>query len=174
MMLGRPMPWIRKQLAELVNADPPTPPPFASRTGLMLAAMVQVAALIFLALCLRNTLLPMVTVPYPATPALHGKNGARMGMSAELQQTVFRELAEAEVAERAAIVAANNWNGHAWSQEDDRGWQERTKAREIAVQHGLRLSQVYWVLDTAIRERWPGPGGKPLKATVPPIELRHE
>jgi len=88
------------------------------------------------------------------------------------RREIFAELAAAELAERARAIQANTWNGHLWSREDDRGHYERVAARAAAAKHKVSLSQVYLVLDEGIRERWPGPDGKPLPATTPPLNIR--
>lgn len=88
------------------------------------------------------------------------------------RREIFAELATAELAERARAVQANTWKGHLWSREDDRGHYERVAARAAAAKHKVSLTQVYLVLDEGIRERWPGPDGKPLPATTPPLNIR--
>lgn len=89
-----------------------------------------------------------------------------------VRREIFAEFAAAEIAERKRAVAANTWNGHVWSREDDRGHFERVKARELAARYKGSLSQMYLILDEGIRQRWPGPDGQPLAATTPPFNPR--
>ncbi|MCA9588832.1 MAG: hypothetical protein KC657_26130 [Myxococcales bacterium] len=99
-------------------------------------------------------------------------DGHRYGMKLALRKAIFAELAAAEKAQRERAVAQNTWHGHAWSREDDRGYQERALAQSLATRHGLSLSQVYLILDEGIRDKWPGPDGEPLIATTPPQDPR--
>jgi hypothetical protein len=103
----------------------------------------------------------------------------RYGMKLATRKAIFDELAAIEVEERRRAIEQNTWVGPgngprevAWSREDDRGAREMEAARRIAKQKGLSLTQVYMVLDEAIREKWPGPDGQPLIATTPPLKPR--
>lgn len=89
-----------------------------------------------------------------------------------VRREIFMEIATAELAERQRAINANTWNGHAWSREDDRGHYERVKLRALASQYKGTLSQMYLILDEGIRNKWPGPDGKPLPATTPPWDPR--
>jgi hypothetical protein len=120
----------------------------------------------------RSTIAPLT---FPSTKSPLGPDeyeGFRYGMTLETREAIFDELAIAEESERRRAIESNTWQGHLWSREDDRGQQELTLARALAKKHGVSLSQVYLVLDEAIREKWPGPDGKPLKATTPPQDPR--
>lgn len=96
----------------------------------------------------------------------------RFRLPERTRREIFAELAEKELAERARAVAANTWNGHLWSREDDRGHYERVAVRAAAAKHNVSLSQVYLILDEGLRERWPAPNGEPLPATTPPLHTR--
>ena len=108
----------------------------------------------------------------PAAIAVEDAPGEKFRLPEPVRREIFAELATAEIAERARAIAANSWNGHVWSREDDRGHYERVAARSSAAKHRVALAQVYLVLDEGIRERWPGPDGKPLAATTPPFSIR--
>jgi hypothetical protein len=121
---------------------------------------------------LRTTSAPLLVPNTKA--ALNGDEyeGHRYGMTLAERQAIFADLAAVEIAERQRAIAANTWSGHLWSREDDRGWKEMSAARRIAAERKRSLTQVYMVLDEAIRERWPGPDGQPLPATTPPLDPR--
>jgi hypothetical protein len=109
--------------------------------------------------------------PPPAIPT-EEVEGYKFRLPEHTRRAIFAELAAAELAERARAIKANSWNGHVWSREDDRGHYERVAVRAVAAKHKISLSQTYLVLDEGIRERWPGPDGKPLPATTPPLNIR--
>ncbi|HVH47784.1 MAG TPA: hypothetical protein VM925_35855 [Labilithrix sp.] len=115
---------------------------------------------------------PLLSAKPPAVIPTQEIDDYRFRLPERTRREIFRELATAELAERARAIAANSWNGHIWSREDDRGYQERVAARAAAAKHKVSLSQIYLVLDEGIRERWPGPDGKPLPATTPPLDIR--
>jgi hypothetical protein len=116
--------------------------------------------------------LPLLTTkPAPAIPTEEIED-YRFRLPERTRREIFAELATAELSERARAIAANSWNGHLWSREDDRGHYERIAVRNAAAKHHVSLSQVYLVLDEGIRERWPGPDGNPLPATTPPLNIR--
>jgi hypothetical protein len=99
-------------------------------------------------------------------------NGTFVHLDEATRKAIFAELAAAELAERKRAIAQNTWNGHAWSQEDDRGHYERVAARAAAAKYRVSLSQIYLVLDEGLREHWPSPEGAPLTATTPPLSIR--
>ena len=115
---------------------------------------------------------PLLHANAPAEIPVEGAPGEKFRLSEATRREIFTELATAELAERARAAAANTWNGHVWSREDDRGHYERVAARTSAAKHRVSLSQVYLVLDDGIREHWAGPDGKPLPATTPPLNIR--
>lgn len=115
---------------------------------------------------------PMLRAKPPAPIPVTAENGERFGLPEKVRREIFDELATAELAERARAIAANSWNGHVWSREDDRGHYERVAARTSASRHRVSLAQVYLVLDEGLREHWLAPDGKPLPATTPPLNLR--
>lgn len=88
----------------------------------------------------------------------------------QLAERVFWAFAAAEPEFRNR--ARRNFPNSPWSQQDDRCNFERHHARRIAERFGLSLSQVYLILDRGIRDKWPGPGGEPLSATIEPLEPR--
>jgi len=116
---------------------------------------------------------PMLREPEPP-PIPQRTSMERFGMTETVRREVFRELADAEINERRRAITMNTWGGHAWSREDDLGYVQRARAREVAARYHLSLTQMYLVLDEGIRNRWPGPDGQPLRATSEPISLRSE
>lgn len=109
--------------------------------------------------------------PLPAIPT-EEIDDYRFRLPERTRRQIFAELATAELAERARAIQANTWKGHLWSREDDRGHYERVAVRAAAAKHKISLTQTYLVLDEGIRERWPGPDGKPLPATTPALDIR--
>jgi len=111
----------------------------------------------------------------PAPPPVQAPTATtRFGLNEEQRRAMFREIAAAEVAERARAIAQNTWGGHAWSREDDLGYVLRDRARAVGQRYGLSLTHAYLVFDEGLRNRWPGPDGQPLSATVAPLSLRTE
>lgn len=121
----------------------------------------------------RSTLGPMYRSPAPL-PVRQPTSMERFGMTETVRREIFAELADAEVNERRRAVTMNTWGGHAWSREDDLGYVQRARARDVALRYRVSLSQVFLVLDEGIRRRWPGPDGQPLRGTSEPISLRSE
>lgn len=116
--------------------------------------------------------LPLLSAkPPPAIPT-EEIDDYRFRLPERTRREIFAELAAAELAERARAIQANTWKGHLWSREDDRGHYERVAVRAAAAKHKISLTQTYLVLDEGIRERWPGPDGKPLPATTPALDIR--
>lgn len=109
--------------------------------------------------------------PPPAIPTEEIED-YRFRLPERTRRAIFADLATAEISERARAIAANSWNGHLWSREDDRGHYERVAVRAAAGKYHVSLSQVYLVLDEGIREHWLGPDGKPLPATTPALNIR--
>ena len=146
--------------------------PARSRLGAWLRVVAWVGSAIALISVVRTTTHPLTNIPKRS--ALNGDSydGMRYGITLEKRKAMFAELAKVETAERARAIAQNTWNGHAWSREDDRGHYEMTTARSLAAQYGVTLTQVYMVLDEGIREKWPGPDGKPLLPSTPPQDPR--
>lgn len=143
-----------------------------SLAGWVVRIAVTVVALFFVVQKVRAITGPMLAARPPAPIPSEEIDDYRFRYPERVRRQIFAELAVAEVAERRRALAANTWNGHLWSREDDRGYAERTKARELAAKYGGTLTQIYLVLDEGIRERWPGPDGEPLPATTPPWDPR--
>ncbi len=144
----------------------------SSKAGWILRGAVTVVAAVMLAKGAQSVVGPMLrTKPPPPIPS-EELPGDKFRLNELERKEIFREFAAAEIAERARGISQNTWNGHAWSREDDRGYIERTTARAAAARHHCSLSQVYLVLDEGIREKWPGPDGKPLAGTTPPHNPR--
>ncbi len=149
---------------------------FAKRPESKAAWVVRVVAVgVVLSVLWRRVegaTLPLLSAkPPPAIPTEEIED-YRFRLPERIRRQIFAELAAAELAERARAVQANTWKGHLWSREDDRGHYERVAVRAAAAKHKVSLSQVYLVLDEGIRERWPGPDGKPLPALTPPLDIR--
>ena len=109
-----------------------------------------------------------------APPALVDRepNGVRFGLSEESRRAIFKEIAAAEPSARSNGVAG--FPGQPWSQEDHRCAFERDTIRAIAARSGIDIAQVYLVLDEGIRDRWPGPDGKPLTPHTTPLQPRRK
>lgn len=149
---------------------------FAARPTSRAAWFVRLAAIVvalfFLWRRVGVTTSPLLSAkPPPAVPT-EEIDDYRFRIPERTRREIFTELAVAELAERARAIQANSWNGHLWSREDDRGHYERVAVRSVAAKYKISLSQTYLVLDEGIRERWPGPDGKPLPATTPPLNIR--
>ena len=135
----------------------------------------SVAAFLLLLAVVRQAYVlsrPLLSATPPASIPVEHSDGEAFGLPERTRRAIFDSLASAEVAERARAVRANTWGGHAWSREDDRGHYERVAARAAAAKYGVSLTQVYLVLDEALREHWLGPDGKPLPALTPPLNPR--
>ncbi len=149
---------------------------FAGRPQSRVAWIVRIAAIgIALFVLWRRVgavTMPLLTAkPPPAIPT-EEIDDYKFRLPERTRREIFAELATAELAERARAIRENTWKGHVWSREDDRGHYERVAARKAAAKHNVSLSQVYLVLDEGLREGWPGPDGKPLPATTPPLDIR--
>ncbi len=168
---------LRSRLVATTHAPRPDELP-RSRIAVWARLMVHAVAIVVLVKTARETFRPLFIVPQPAPVAVTSPGVGAPGIAFELDEKtrkeIFAELASAELAERKRAIAQNTWSGHLWSREDDRGWQERVLARAIAQRRTISLTQVYLVLDEGIRNKWPASDGKPLPATAPPVELRHE
>jgi hypothetical protein len=140
--------------------------------GVRLRIVAWIACFVLAASSIWKTVAPL-SRNYVQTP-LGGDayDGHRYGMKLAQRKAIFAELAAAEKAQRDRAIAQNTWHGHAWSREDDRGYQERALAQSLATRNGLSLTQVYLILDEGIRDKWPGPDGAPLIATTPPQDPR--
>lgn len=172
--------WLEfaKGVREWVESTAPPPPAAAftprSRVGLLLQLGAQLVAALILFRVGTQAFKPFFAVPAPRPIPQAEPPGVRFGLPDATRKAIFVELAAAEIADRDHDVKANTWKGHAWSQEDDRGYRERALARALATRYGVTLSQIYLAFEEGIHERWPGPDGKPLTPTVPPLDLRHE
>jgi hypothetical protein len=144
----------------------------SSKAGWILRVAVTLVAAVVLTRTVSALVGPMMkTKPPPVLPS-EELAGDRFRLNEAERKEIFREFATAEIAERARGINQNTWNGHLWSREDDRGYIERTTARAAAARHHCSLSQVYLVLDEGIRQKWPGPDGKPLAGNTPPFNPR--
>ncbi len=140
--------------------------------GTRLHILAWAGALVLALSWLRGTVAPLTKRSQPTPLGGEEHEGHRYGMMLEKRKAIFDELAAAEIAERQRALAANTWEGHLWSREDDRGYKEMTLARSIAMRNNISLSHVYLILDEGLRKQWPGPDGKPLPATTPPQDPR--
>jgi hypothetical protein len=149
---------------------------FAGRPDSKAAWVVRVVAVAIVLVVLwrrvETATRPLLSAKPPPPVPTEEIEDYRFRLPERLRREIFAELATAEIAERARAIQANTWNGHVWSREDDRGHYERVAVRAVAAKHKISLSQTYLVLDEGIRERWPGPDGKPLAATTPPLNIR--
>lgn len=143
-----------------------------SRVAILSVIAVHVVALGVLVGVTRKAVQPILSEPGPARIRAEGPGDQRFELDEKTRKAIFAELAAAELAERKRHVDGNTWQGHLWSREDDRGWQEHTLVRTLASRHGVSMSIIYLVLDEGIHARWPGPDGKPLPANAEPLNLR--
>jgi len=172
--------WSKQRVAAMlaaleVRAKQIAPVPRVPRSPLAMVLIVC-ANMMGVAVLYRTSqriVAPMLREPEPP-PIPQPTPTERFGMPEAVRREVFRELADAEIQERRRAIMMNTWGGHAWSREDDLGYVQRARAREVARRYHLSLTQVYLVLDEGIRNRWPGPDGQPLRATSEPISLRSE
>lgn len=115
--------------------------------------------------------------PLPAIPTAEVED-YRFRLPERTRREIFTKIAAAENAERERAIRERTWvipgypEGHQWSREDDRGHYERVALRNLAIEYHVTLTQLYLVLDEGIREKWPGPDGKPLPGTSPPLDPR--
>jgi hypothetical protein len=146
--------------------------PATSAVGAWVRLIGWTIAILLFASTLKQTVRPLLVESTKTPMGPDEYEGFRYGMPLETREAIFEELAEAEAAERARAIENNTWKGHLWSREDDRGQQELKLARHLAKKYDVSLSQVYLVLDEAIREKWPTASGEPLLATTPPQDPR--
>lgn len=156
--------------AQKLSPEPSVPRSALALVLIVCANIIGVAALYRTS---KRIFAPMLHEPEPP-PIPQRTSMERFGMTETVRREVFRELADAEINERRRAITMNTWGGHAWSREDDLGYVQRARAREVAARYHLSLTQMYLVLDEGIRNRWPGPDGQPLRATSEPISLRSE
>lgn len=143
-----------------------------TRVGWYVRIGVTVIALGALYRSLDVTVGPMLAAKPPPPIPSEGIDDYRFMIPERTRREMFAEIAAAEIAERKRAAAANTWNGHLWSREDDRGYYERVTLRALASKYKVSLSQMFLVLDEGIRNKWPGPDGEPLPATTPPFNPR--
>jgi len=156
----------------LVHSAPlPTEGP-RSRVAVLAVVAVNIVALVFLVENTRRTLRPLFSEAPPPPIRAEGPGDQRFELDEKTRKSIFAELAALELSERKRNIDQNTWNGHLWSREDDRGWQERVLARSLARRHGVSISQIFLVLEEGIRSKWPAPDGKPLPANAEPLKLR--
>ncbi|MBX3231101.1 MAG: hypothetical protein KIT84_37190 [Labilithrix sp.] len=144
----------------------------STKAGWVIRGLVTVLVVLFLWRRVVREVKPMVSARPPTPIPSEEVDDYRFRMPERTRREIFTELATAEIAERQRAIAANTWNGHQWSREDDRGHYERVAVRAAAAKHKVSITQVYLVLDEGIRNHWPAPDGKPLPATSPPLDLR--
>ncbi len=87
-----------------------------------------------------------------------------------MNRQIFKRIAQADPVGRR--LGKRDFPHHPWSQEDHRANHERRTARHVGNTMHVQLEHVYISLDQGIRNRWKGPGGHPLKATVVPLRPR--
>jgi len=143
-----------------------------SKVGWIVRGAAIGVALFVLWRRVESATMPLLSAKPPAAIPTEEIEDYKFRLPERTRREIFAELATAELAERARAIQANTWNGHLWSREDDRGHYERVAIRSVAAKHKISLSQAYLVLDEGIREAWPGPDGKPLPATTPPLNIR--
>jgi hypothetical protein len=124
-----------------------------------------VALLFALGLLLHTTRAIRTT---PAPPALSVASPL-YGISDEKRQKIFQDLAADDF--HARVESAKKFPGEPWSIEDERAAHERDRAREMADNHKISVTQAYLILDEGIREHRLYMG-KPLEGNVVPLKPR--
>ena len=121
-----------------------------------------------------RTIARPLTHAKPLAPLPPDEGDMKWGLPLKTRRAIFDELAAAEPAARVEGARAFPGPALAWSAEDHRGAFERNKARELSGKYRCSLSAVYLSLDEGIRERWPGPDGKPLDPHTVPLNPRRK
>jgi len=149
---------------------------FGAKPSTRVGFVVRVAVISFAAVVLwrrLNVLAAPLTHAKPPIPIPSEEiEDYRFRLPERTRREIFQQIAENEQALRAQALQANSWDGHLWSREDDRGHFERLFFRRLAKEHNISLSQVYFILDEGVRAKWPGPDGKSLPGTTPPLNPR--
>ena len=149
---------------------------FGAPPSTRVAWVIRICVLSFAAVVLwkrlDTTTAPLLNAKRPLPIPSEEIEDYRFRLPERTRREIFAEIAEAEQTERAQAIQKNTWNGHLWSREDDRGHFERVFLRQVAKRRNLSLTQVYLILDEGIRAKWPGPDGRPLPATTPPLNPR--
>ncbi len=144
----------------------------SSRVGWIVRITVITFAAVVVWQRLNAMAAPLVKAKPPIPIPSEEIEDYRFRLPERTRREIFEQIAENEQALREHALQTNSWNGHLWSREDDRGHFERLFFRKLAKQHNISLSQVYLILDEGLRAKWPGPDGKPLPATTPPLNPR--
>ncbi len=168
------MTWLRNEWARLTpylslldfGAKP------SSRVGWIVRVVVISFAAVVVWQRVSALAAPLVRAKPPIPIPSEEIEDYRFRLPERTRREIFAQIAENEQPTREQALQANSWNGHLWSREDDRGHFERIFFRKLAKQHNISLSQVYLILDEGLRAKWPGPDGKPLPATTPPLNPR--
>lgn len=134
-------------------------------------SFAQLLSVVVFAPFIVKMLAPITSAPHPAR-LQDGPGDVRYGLDLAARKAIFAEVAATEPHSREQGVAG--FPGQPWSQEDHRAAFERDAVRSIAARRGLNLTQIYLVLDEGIRSQWPGPDGKPLRATSVPLDPRRK
>jgi hypothetical protein len=143
--------------------------PFRDRRVVAAWLAVQVLSLIVIVPIVSKTLAPTLRDPKPPK-LVDGPGDMRFGLPEDTRREIFKEIAAAEPRAREQGVAG--FPSQLWSQEDHRCAFERITMREISDRRKLNLQIVYLVMDEGVRNKWPGPDGKPLIATTIPLDPR--
>ncbi|MEO7113746.1 MAG: hypothetical protein ABI183_25125 [Polyangiaceae bacterium] len=129
--------------------------------------MLRAVALLFALGLLLHLTRAIRTTPAPAALSVASP---LYGISDEKRQRIFQDLAADEP--RARTESAKKFPGEPWSIEDERAAHERDRAREIAGNYKISVTQAYLILDEAIREHRLYMG-KPLEGNVVPLKPRY-
>jgi hypothetical protein len=121
----------------------------------LLAARLFLAAVTTLALIFA-ALNPAPVRPLPPTP--------------EETRALFDELVKDEPGARQR--AREDWAHHPWSQQDAFGAIELERVGAVAKERSRSAQDLFLVIDEGLRQRWPGPDGRLLPATVVPLKPR--
>ena len=143
-----------------------------SRVSWVVRVCVYTFAAVVLVQRTSNVISPLLRAKPPNPIPSEEIEDYRFRLPERTRREIFGEIAENEQTTRTHALQTNSWNGHLWSREDDRGHFERVFFRTLAKRYDISLSQVYFILDEGIRQKWPGPDGQPLPATTPPLNPR--
>lgn len=97
-------------------------------------------------------------------------DGRKFGLTLDERLEIFRKYADHDP--RWKKIAQGDFPTHEWSQADHYHSHARSHALFLARKLKLHPSQVFMVADEGIHEKWPGKDGKPVDATIAPLDPR--
>lgn len=111
------------------------------------------------------------TVNLPTPPMVpQPRDDLRFGVRLEKRKRIFANLAAKAIWGRQK--GRRLFPTHPWSQEDDYHHTVHMHAHVLARAYALNYAQVYLIWDEGIRNRWPGPDNRPVRAYTVPLKPR--